>query len=197
LQKGLRILWINNLIKKVLVFISVIITIFLLLEYINSSKVIMYKACIVKQLMTVTENKSNNEYNQYNISLSRGASVKNPFYSPSEGIVTSSFGMRWGKMHNGIDIGSPMGSPIYAAMDGKVSCREWQDGYGNVIKIEHEANIETVYAHCSNMYVSVGEYVRRGEKIGEVGSTGRSTGPHVHFEIRVKGVPQNPLAYLK
>ena len=100
-------------------------------------------------------------------------------------------------MHNGIDIGASMGDPIYAAMDGKVICAEWEDGYGKVIKIDHGVGIETVYGHCSSIDVNVGQTVKRGEKIGLVGSTGNSTGPHVHFEVRIEDVPQNPITYLK
>ncbi|MBC2580942.1 peptidoglycan DD-metalloendopeptidase family protein [Clostridium sp. DJ247] len=141
---------------------------------------------------------NDNEVNQkYNQKLSRSAAITNFMFSPAIGIITSPFGIRWGKMHNGIDIGSSMGQSIFAAMDGKVSCTEWEDGYGNVIKIDHGEGVQTLYAHCSSIDVKVGQYVKRGEKIGEVGSTGRSTGPHVHFEVRVDGTPQNPLNYLK
>lgn len=139
-----------------------------------------------------------NEVNKpQNLSVSRSASLSNFMYTPAQGAITSPFGMRWGKMHNGVDIGAAMSDPIYAAMDGKVCCTEWEDGYGNVIKIDHGAGVETIYAHCSKLGVSVGQSVKRGEKIGEVGSTGRSTGPHVHFEVRIDNVPQNPLKYLK
>lgn len=132
-----------------------------------------------------------------NISLSRSASILSVMYTPSRGSITSVFGVRWGKMHNGVDIGSPMGDPIYAAMNGKIHYAGWEEGYGNVIKIDHGSGIETIYGHCSKIDVSKGKIVKRGEKIGEVGSTGKSTGPHVHFEVRVDGVPQNPLKYLK
>lgn len=131
-----------------------------------------------------------------NLSISRGASLSNFMYTPSRGGITSPFGMRWGKMHNGIDIGASMGDPIYAAMDGKVCCTEWEDGYGNVVKIDHGEGVQTTYAHCSSIGVKLGECVKQGEKIGQVGSTGRSTGPHVHFEVRIDNVPQNPLKYL-
>lgn len=132
-----------------------------------------------------------------NITLSRGATVNSFVSFPAKGTITSAFGMRWGKMHNGIDIGAPMGNPIYAVMDGKIICAEWEDGYGKVIKIDHGVGVQTVYGHCNNIDVNVGQQVKKGEKIGEVGSTGRSTGPHVHFEVRVEGVPQNPVKYLK
>ena len=138
-----------------------------------------------------------NEVNKVQkLSLSRAASLSSVMNTPSRGGITSPFGMRWGKMHNGVDIGASMGDPIYAAMDGKVFCTEWEDGYGNVIKIDHGEGVQTTYAHCSSIGVSLGQYVKRGDKVGEVGSTGNSTGPHVHFEVRVDNVPQNPLKYL-
>ncbi|EFG87979.1 M23 family metallopeptidase [Clostridium carboxidivorans] len=133
-----------------------------------------------------------------NSTLSRGVSSKaSRMGIPSQGTITSPFGARWGTVHQGIDIGASMGAPICAAMDGKVFCTEWEDGYGNVIKIDHGNGMQTVYAHCSKICSNVGEYVKRGQKIGEVGSTGRSTGPHVHFEVRVNGKPENPLKYLQ
>ncbi|NMM62094.1 M23 family metallopeptidase [Clostridium sp. P21] len=136
--------------------------------------------------------------NNDSLRLSRGSFSRTAFMSiPSQGTITSPFGSRWGTVHQGIDIGASMGAPIYAAMDGKVYCTEWENGYGNVIKIDHGQGIQTVYAHCSNICSTAGEYVNRGEKIGEVGSTGRSTGPHVHFEVRINGKPENPLKYLK
>lgn len=132
-----------------------------------------------------------------NVSLSRASSITSFVSFPSKGTITSHFGMRWGKMHNGIDIGAPMGDPIHAAMDGKVICAEWENGYGKVIKIDHGVGVQTVYGHCSVIDVSKGQEVKRGEKIGEVGSTGNSTGPHVHFEVRVDGTPEDPIKYLK
>lgn len=121
---------------------------------------------------------------------------KMKFLPPCEGRVTSSFGMRWGKMHKGMDIANVAGSPIYAALGGKISYAGWIEGYGNVIKIEHNNGVETVYAHCKLIRVKKGEQVKQGQLIGDMGSTGRSTGPHVHFEVRVNGVPQNPANYI-
>lgn len=116
---------------------------------------------------------------------------------PSRGSISSSFGMRWGKMHKGIDIAASFGDTINAALDGTVAYAGWQDGYGNVIKINHGDDIETTYAHCSSIAVKKGEEVKQGEKIGEVGSTGNSTGPHLHFEVRENGEPKNPEKYIK
>ena len=116
---------------------------------------------------------------------------------PSRGSISSSFGMRWGKMHKGIDIAASFGAIINAALEGTVTYAGWQDGYGNVIKIDHGKGIETTYAHCSAIAVKKGEVVNQGEKIGEVGSTGNSTGPHLHFEVRENGEPKNPQKYIK
>lgn len=117
--------------------------------------------------------------------------------SPSRGSISSSFGMRWGKMHKGIDIAANFGATINTVLGGTVTYAAWQDGYGNVIKVDHGEGIETTYAHCSVLTVKKGEVVKLGEKIGEVGSTGNSTGPHLHFEVRENGEPKNPEKYIK
>lgn len=110
--------------------------------------------------------------------------------------VTSGFGPRWGRSHTGIDLGSNQGTPIYAADDGVVICAEYCGSYGNLVRVDHGDGIETYYAHCSSLDVSEGEYVNVGDIIARVGSTGNSTGPHLHFEVRVNGVPQNPVGWL-
>ena len=115
---------------------------------------------------------------------------------PVAGPITSPFGMRWGKLHQGIDIGVPMGTPIHAAASGQVIYAGWMTGYGNLTVIDHGGGIATAYAHQSKLEVSVGDEVTQGQEIGLVGSTGHSTGPHLHFEVRVNGVPVDPLAYL-
>ncbi|MCB2294619.1 M23 family metallopeptidase [Clostridium algoriphilum] len=117
--------------------------------------------------------------------------------SPSRGSISSGFGTRWGKMHKGIDIAANFGSAINAALDGTVTYADWEDGYGNVIKISHGEGLQTTYAHCSVIIVKKGELVKRGMKIGQVGSTGHSTGPHLHFEVRENGEPINPQKYIK
>lgn len=117
--------------------------------------------------------------------------------SPSRGSISSNFGQRWGKMHEGIDIAANFGESINAALDGTVTYAAWETGYGNVIKIDDGEGIETTYAHCSVIDVKKGEVVNEGMKIGEVGSTGHSTGPHLHFEVRKNGVPKNPEEYMK
>lgn len=117
--------------------------------------------------------------------------------SPSRGSLSSGFGMRWGKMHKGIDIAANFGATINAALGGTVNYAAWQEGYGNVITINHGDGLETTYAHCSVINVKKDEVVKSGQKIGEVGSTGNSTGPHLHFEVRVNGVAINPQKYVK
>jgi len=115
---------------------------------------------------------------------------------PVQGVLTSPFGMRWGRMHEGIDIGAPQGTPIYAAAAGTVNYAGWEGGYGNLTLIDHGNGLATAYGHQSQLAVSGGQTVSRGQLIGYVGSTGHSTGPHLHFEVRVNGVPNDPLAYL-
>lgn len=116
---------------------------------------------------------------------------------PSRGIISSGFGERWGKIHEGIDIAASLGIPIYSAFNGVVEYSGWEEGYGNLVQIKSEGNIETLYGHCSSLSVKVGEQVKKGDKIGNVGSTGNSTGPHVHFEVRINGIAVNPMQYLK
>ncbi len=100
------------------------------------------------------------------------------------------------RMHNGVDVGAPQGMPIRAAADGTVVMAELRQGFGNVVVIDHGGQFATVYAHQSQMDVRIGDLVRRGEIIGRVGSTGYSTGPHLHFEIRVLGEPVEPTGYM-
>ena len=114
---------------------------------------------------------------------------------PTSGVLTSTFGWRWGAMHQGIDIGAGTGTPIYAAESGTVFYSGWMGGYGNLILIDHPDGRVTAYAHQSRLAVSGGP-VGRGQVIGYVGSTGDSTGPHLHFEVRVNGVAVNPMQYL-
>jgi len=113
-------------------------------------------------------------------------------FMPTQGKVTSEFGMRRGRPHKGIDIANRSGTPIYAALDGVVVFSGVQRGYGNVILIEHPNFVMTVYAHSEKNLVKVGDRVKRGQHIANMGSTGNSTGPHLHFEYRVKGTAINP-----
>ncbi len=115
---------------------------------------------------------------------------------PCQGVLTSPYGMRWGRLHEGIDIGAPTGTPIYASAGGRVIYAGWQGGYGNLVVIDHQNGIATAYGHQSQIAVSSGQFVSQGQVIGYVGSTGHSTGPHLHFEVRVNGTPVDPLSYL-
>ncbi|MCR4804144.1 MAG: peptidoglycan DD-metalloendopeptidase family protein [Clostridia bacterium] len=110
--------------------------------------------------------------------------------------LSSPFGMRWGTLHTGVDLAAPMGSRIYASDGGTVEFAGWHGSYGYLIIINHGGLYETYYAHCSAMLVSAGDEVVQGQNIGLVGSTGFSTGPHCHFEIRYNGTPTDPLGYL-
>jgi murein DD-endopeptidase MepM/ murein hydrolase activator NlpD len=115
---------------------------------------------------------------------------------PTAGTVTSGFGYRWGRLHAGIDIGAPTGTPINAAKGGVVSYAGVMGGYGNIVVVDHGGGMTTRYAHQSQIGASVGQTVSAGERIGYVGSTGNSTGPHLHFEVRINDSPQNPIGYL-
>lgn len=105
------------------------------------------------------------------------------------------FGTR--KLHAGIDVGAASGTPIYAAADGVVIESGWTGGYGKAVIIDHGGGVATLYAHSSQLYVAPGQSVRRGQLIAAIGSTGFSTGPHLHFEVRVNGSPVDPLAYIR
>ncbi|MEG4072649.1 peptidoglycan DD-metalloendopeptidase family protein [Microcoleus sp. Pol14C2] len=122
----------------------------------------------------------------------------NGFIWPSKGVLTSGYGWRWGRMHKGIDIAGPIGTPIVAASDGVVTYAQWNDGgYGYLVEITHPDGTETVYAHNSRILVQKGQKVAQGEQISEMGSTGFSTGPHLHFEIHPAGQGAiNPMAFL-
>ena len=118
------------------------------------------------------------------------------FIWPVNGPVVSPFGMRWGRLHTGIDIAVGYGTPIHAAAAGRVIYAGWMDGYGNLVFVDHGNGISTGYAHQSSIAVSNGQTVSQGELIGYVGCTGHCFGPHLHFEVRVNGNPVDPLGYL-
>ena len=140
--------------------------------------------------------------------LLRTASVGHPASGsgvlswPVNGVVTSPFGYRIHpifhvrKLHTGVDLHAGMGVSIHAAGAGTVVSAGWRGGYGKCVVVDHGGGLATLYAHQSQILVSVGQKVKRGEVIGKVGSTGYSTGPHLHFEVRVNGSPVNPLNYL-
>lgn len=110
---------------------------------------------------------------------------------------TSPFGRRWGRAHEGIDMAGPVGTAIYATGQGTVIWAGWQRGYGNLVKIQHELGTETRYGHMSKIRVKVGQKVSRGTQIGDMGNTGRSTGSHLHYEVRVNGRAMDPMSFIK
>ncbi len=118
------------------------------------------------------------------------------FIWPCDGVVVSGFGMRWGRMHEGIDIGCSFGTPNRAAASGTVIYAGWLGGYGNLVVVDHGNGLSTAYAHASTIVVAVGQSVSQGETVSLVGSTGNSSGPHLHFEVRVNGSAVDPLGYL-
>jgi murein DD-endopeptidase MepM/ murein hydrolase activator NlpD len=139
-----------------------------------------------------------------NKKLSRGGS--NPTSStkftisgslPASGRISSTFGRRWGRMHKGLDIAAPTGTDVFAFMDGKVVFSGRRGGYGNLVILDHGNGVQTYYAHNSKLLVKEGQVVSKGTHISEVGSTGNSTGPHCHFEIRKDGTAVDPSKYIK
>lgn len=119
------------------------------------------------------------------------------FLVPAQGTITSGFGKRWGRMHKGIDIAAPVGTPIVAAASGVVTVAGWNNGgYGNLVDIQHPDGSTTRYGHNSAILVQVGQPVKRGDAIALMGNTGHSTGSHLHFEIRYNGVATNPAPLL-
>lgn len=118
------------------------------------------------------------------------------FIWPVSGTVSSEFGQRWGRRHEGIDISVGYGTSVAAAKAGRVAIADWYGGYGKLVVIDHGGGVTTWYGHNSEFVVGVGQQVSQGQVISKAGSTGHSTGPHVHFEVRIDGNPQNPRNYL-
>jgi murein DD-endopeptidase MepM/ murein hydrolase activator NlpD len=118
------------------------------------------------------------------------------FAWPVSGPITSPFGMRWGTLHPGIDIGVPSGTPVHAAASGTVIWCGWMSGYGNLVMIDHHNGLATLYGHNTSIAVSCNQQVSQGQVVSYSGCTGFCTGPHVHFEVRLHGTPVDPLGYL-
>ena len=115
---------------------------------------------------------------------------------PADGPISSGFGFRWGRLHAGVDIPLPVGTPLRAADSGRVAIAGWVGGYGNYTCIQHSGSMSTCYGHQNSIGVRVGQNVSQGQVIGQSGNTGHSTGPHVHFEVRINGTPVDPMGYL-
>jgi murein DD-endopeptidase MepM/ murein hydrolase activator NlpD len=128
--------------------------------------------------------------------VSTGAPSAAGFVWPVHGVLTSYFGWRWGRMHEGIDLAVGSGTPVVASAAGTVIVAGWMGGYGNLVVIDHGNGIATAYGHNSGITVGYGQQVAQGQLIAYSGNTGNSTGPHVHFEVRVNGMPVDPLGYL-
>jgi murein DD-endopeptidase MepM/ murein hydrolase activator NlpD len=139
------------------------------------------------------------------MNLLRIAAGRVPYAMP----VTSSFRFTSGygyrsdpkgggrRLHRGIDLAGPRGTPIYATADGVVTSAKYESGYGNTVRIQHDFGFETVYAHQSRLLVRTGQQLSRGARIGDMGSTGRVTGVHLHYEVHLRGQPVNPMTYLE
>lgn len=119
------------------------------------------------------------------------------FVRPGMGRLTSSYGRRWGRLHAGIDLASGIGSPVRAVTNATVLSAGWEGGYGRCVRLVHSDGTVTVYAHLSAITVNKGERVAAGERVGREGNTGQSTGPHLHFEVRINGTPVNPVSWLR
>jgi len=152
---------------------------------------------------TLRANRLLNQMDRLN--LYRLAASKAPFANPVKESFrfTSQFGFRRDpktggrRMHQGVDFAAGLGTPLYATADGVVTHAGWGSGYGRLVKIQHEFGIETRYAHMSKMRVKVGQRVSRGDRIGDMGASGRVTGVHLHYEVRVGGKAVNPMIYIK
>ena len=133
------------------------------------------------------------------MNMYRIAAEKSPFALPltSSFRFTSGYGRRWGRLHAGTDLAGAHGSPVVATADGTVTHAGWESGYGQLVTVRHAFGIETRYAHLSEIKVNVGDRVSRGERIGDMGNSGNSTGTHLHYEVRVGGNPVTPMTFIK
>lgn len=172
-------------------------------KVITSQEVLDQKLKDVQEERAAIDKKAKEESSRRNVQVtSRGSSgsrtsnYKGGAPMASYVYISSYYGMRNGSMHTGVDFAAAAGTSIYAWKDGKVKSAGWSGGYGNFIIVEHSDGTVSRYAHCSGFAVSAGQSVVKGQTIGYVGSTGNSTGPHLHFEIKVNGNFVNPLNYL-
>ena len=111
--------------------------------------------------------------------------------------ISSGYGFRWGRLHAGVDLAAPYGTPIYAAASGTVIMARWYGGYGNCVMIQHDDGVVSVYGHQSKMVAVEGQRIAAGQLVGLIGNTGHSFGNHLHFEIRINDVPTEPMAFMR
>ena len=168
-------------------------------QEINTSELEVAKTTALEKVTTqLQEEQQKKEQEEWYNSLPSINGIKLAV-TPIAGIITSRYGVSSSirsSNHTGLDIAANTGTPIKVVADGKVTCASRNGAYGNLIKVDHGEGVETWYAHTSKMYVKVGQEVKAGDVIGAVGSTGNSTGPHLHLEIRVNGKHVNPQLYL-
>ena len=168
----------NKYLIRVVIFISLV----------SIMNILLFKNMIVVKALSTEDDKKLIVMNN----------TKIPFLiTPSKGVITSKFGARKGGTHHGIDIASKAGTPIKASYGGIVSKVDYHSIYGKRIIINHGNGVETLYAHCSDTFVKNGQKVYSSQHIANVGNTGRSSGPHIHFELRVNGKAINPVNYIK
>ena len=152
---------------------------------------------IDKQALTKNKKKRNKKLNKKETLNKNIKAITGFLIWPVKGQLTSRFGNRSGQHHDGIDIGARKGTQVVAAAGGKIMFSGWGPaGYGLMLIIKHKSNLTTVYAHNAYIHVHKNQMVKQGQRIASVGSTGRSTGPHLHFEVRNDSNPMNPLNYL-
>ncbi len=151
----------------------------------------------VKPVVTVAKKTSSGGYVNTSTKISNAkVNLGINLIKPISGTISSRYGSRWGATHTGLDIATSAGTPIKAAAGGTVTYAGWKGSYGNLVVVSHGNGVQTYYAHCSSILVSAGQSVSQGQTIAKVGSTGNSTGPHLHLEIRKNGTSLNPQNYL-
>lgn len=189
--------WIVSLLCLLIIFLAGIVTISA-----NYHQRISESSVPAMALEPIPRNDSGQMQNIEKTARSTDQLATKPSIWPTNGEITSGFGWRtspWGdgsELHPGIDIANSMGTPVVATADGEVVKSEASGGYGNIVQIDHGNGITTIYGHNSRFAVSVGQSVKKGQVISYVGSTGRSTGPHLHYEVRVNGTPVDPTSFL-
>ena len=161
-------------------------------ELYKEKKVVVATKTTTKKYSSAGSGKVSTSRELNNSKVSLGISL----IKPVSGVLTSRYGYRWGRTHTGIDIGVPTGTPVKAAASGTVSFAGWKGALGNLVVISHGNGVQTYYGHNSKLTVSAGQSVSQGDVIAKAGSTGQSTGSHVHFEVRVNGSSYNPLGYV-